>query len=496
VWDWLRRFFPATRFAQSVTVLAGGTVLAQALVVASSPILTRLYEPEAFGVLAVYSSILSVLLVFGTMRYELAVPLPEDDNVAACLVILAFAILTLVAATAEVGLWAFGDQLATWLNGGALRPYLWLLPVGLLGEGAFQTLSYWAMRKGHFGELARAKIVQVAAMVAVQIGTATFGVGTVGLMVGDTVGRLAGGGMLVIVLGVGGSVALLKRTPMQSVVNVARRYAKFPLVTSWASLLNVVSLQAPIVLLSAFFGIRVAGFYSLAYRVLGLPSAVLGQAAGQVFLTRAAQARRQPERLAALTKGVSLALLGIGLPVFGVIMIAGKELFVLVFGQEWAIAGEHAQVLSLWFMLWLVSSPLSSLLLVREWQGLSLALTVFQLSLRMVAIWLGARMGSSGVAVVLLGAAGVVIALVEFRWFFRAARLPVRDVAGGAARLFGVCAAAMIPVALASATGRLLVVLPAITVSMAGYFWLVLRTGSLLGLAPHQVSTPHGKSST
>ena len=67
-------------FARNVAVLAGGTALGQGLAVLASPLLTRLYTPSGFGVLAAYTSIFSILLVVVALRYELAIPLPEDDE--------------------------------------------------------------------------------------------------------------------------------------------------------------------------------------------------------------------------------------------------------------------------------------------------------------------------------------------------------------------------------------------------------------------------------
>jgi O-antigen/teichoic acid export membrane protein len=51
--------------------------LGQAITVLVSPILTRLYTPEDFGVFGVYASILGIVTVVASLRYEYALPLPE-----------------------------------------------------------------------------------------------------------------------------------------------------------------------------------------------------------------------------------------------------------------------------------------------------------------------------------------------------------------------------------------------------------------------------------
>ena len=49
---------------RKVSVLAMGTVFAQGLAVIALPVLTRIYEPEDFNILAVYVAVLGVLTCF------------------------------------------------------------------------------------------------------------------------------------------------------------------------------------------------------------------------------------------------------------------------------------------------------------------------------------------------------------------------------------------------------------------------------------------------
>jgi len=147
-----------------------------------------------------------------------------------------------------------------------------------------------------------------------------------------------------------------------SLVAVAARYRRFPLLTSWSGLLNVGSLQLPSILFSAGFGAAAAGLYALSFKMLVLPTMLVAQAVGQVFLSRAATVAREPERLRQLTERTALALFACGLPVFAAVAVGGPQLFATVMGSQWEQAGRYAQVLAPWFVVWLVSNPLSGML--------------------------------------------------------------------------------------------------------------------------------------
>ena len=84
----LQRLLPKKSFLRGVSVLVGGTAGAQIMSLLAAPLLTRLYTPEDFGLIAVYGSLLAIISVITCLRYELAIPLPEDEGVAANLVML------------------------------------------------------------------------------------------------------------------------------------------------------------------------------------------------------------------------------------------------------------------------------------------------------------------------------------------------------------------------------------------------------------------------
>ena len=99
-WAWL----PGGAFARHVVTLASGTALGQLLLVLALPVLTRLYTPADYGALAVYSSTLTVLLVLASLRFEVAIPLPDDDRAAGSL--LALSLLALAVVTLVVSCWS------------------------------------------------------------------------------------------------------------------------------------------------------------------------------------------------------------------------------------------------------------------------------------------------------------------------------------------------------------------------------------------------------
>jgi O-antigen/teichoic acid export membrane protein len=436
----IKAWLPTRGFSGQVALLAGGTVVGQSVVVLASPVLTRLYAPADWGVLATYTAVLSVVGVLSSLRYEQAIPLPDDNDAAGHLLALSLLLVLVTSGALLVilGLWA--GPLLRWLHLEPLRPFCAVLLVSVLGGGVYQVLSMWAARTQAFSRLARTRVTQGVGGVAAQLAGGVLHLAPAGLLLGDAVGRIGGSGVL---WDDARRAVAWHRLRWRGLWAVMIRYAKFPLITTWAGLLNIISLQLPTLLLVSYFGMTVTGHYALGYRVLGAPSLLIGQAIGQVFFARAA-ANPRPEVLRALTERTALGLLAAGVPLYGCVILAGPALFALCFGAEWHAAGVYAQALAPWFLLWLISSPLSGLLIVREWQEATLLFTVVECGLRWATIAVGAHLGTPLLAVQLLAGSGVIISLAAIGWFLHAASSSYRRLARGGLLVLGVAAGTLL----------------------------------------------------
>ena len=121
------------RYARGVLMVVGGTAAGQVLALAALPLITRLYTTSDFGVLAVYTSMLLVLMSVASLRYELTLSIAPDGQTAANLLALCLLLVVAVAAISGTVALVFADQIAAATNTPALADYMVLLPLGVLG---------------------------------------------------------------------------------------------------------------------------------------------------------------------------------------------------------------------------------------------------------------------------------------------------------------------------------------------------------------------------
>jgi O-antigen/teichoic acid export membrane protein len=398
----LQKWLPANSFARGVAVLSGGTVGAQLLLLLAAPILTRLYSPEDFGILAVFIAILGILGIIASLRYELAIPIAEDNETALNVVALCLLITLGMATLTALLVWLAGNWFANLLNISEVFTYFWLLPVGVLLIGIYQTFNYWATREKAFGRISQTKLTQSVSSLLIQF--SCFKLGPLGLIAGYIMGQFVGSLKLANSALESADRKSLSFKKMQS---AAGRFRRFPQFTTWAGLLNTSGHQITPLILISFFGAGVAGWYALANRVVSMPANLLGSAIGNVFFAHAADAHRA-NRLAELVENVQIKLIAISLPIAVFIFLVGPDLFVLMFGLDWRIAGEFAQWLILSSFVGFLISSLSLIFPVLEQQKLGLSLQIVLFILKISGLMIGVMAENYLLAVILYAIGGAV----------------------------------------------------------------------------------------
>jgi len=372
------------RFVRAVTVLAGGTAIGQVLMIAVLPLLTRLYTPEEFSVLAVYSGLVMIIAPAACLRLDIAIPMPERDEDAANLLVLALFFAVMLSGILALLIFTMPADLVSLLRVPQLEPFLWMLPLGVLLIASSSALQFWSARKHRFTLIAKAKVTQASAGAGVMIGMGIFGATSSGLMFG----QLINSGMAIVSLG---RSAIAEKQEVINAVNVAemrrlfRSHDRFVKYSTFETLANNAAIQVPVVMIAALVGGPEAGFLALAMRIMQAPLGLIGSSIAQVYVSRAPEAHRSGT-LGILTANILGGLMRTGV---GPLIFAGiiaPDAFSMIFGDEWRRAGVLVGWMTPWFVFQFLVSPVSMALHVTNSQKIALALQLTGLVIRVAAI--------------------------------------------------------------------------------------------------------------
>ncbi|MCU1756087.1 lipopolysaccharide biosynthesis protein [Pseudomonas helleri] len=369
---------------RSVGVLVGGTAFSQLLMVLALPLLTRLYTPEDFSILAVYTAILTIISTAACLRFDIAIPLPKQDNTAIQLLILALIFSLTTSLIIAIPILYNPLAIAALLNQPLIAPYLFLIPMGVFLASSYSALQFWATRNKNFKLITKTRISQVILGVGTQLTLGWFGLQSLGLILGQIL--ISGAGIVSLSRYSRKNIAWEKyKLDLNSLKNTFKEFEKFPKISTFETLANNAAIQVPLILIAAIAVSAEAGFLMLAMRAMQVPMSLIGNATAQVYLSKASEEFREGQ-LPSFTHKILLSLIKVGIAPLLFFCMCAPLIFSIVFGKEWGRAGELVSWMAPWFIIQLITSPISMVMYVRSRQASMLMLTLAGLAIRVGAV--------------------------------------------------------------------------------------------------------------
>lgn len=353
----IKNFLNKSPFLKSVTLLVGGTGLGQLISIAAMPILTRLYGPESFSVLAVYSSTLSLLTVIACLRFEIAIPLPKNDIIGAALTVLSLGFVLIFSILSGLIVFLVPDIINK-LTNYKISQFLWLLPLGIFTIGMYNALQYWSTRKKKFLLISKTRVSQSLTGTSIKLGSGyLFSGHPFGLMLGQLISQ--GAGFLSFLSSIlKNDIKIFKSIKMSHYKVALARFSKFPKFSTFEAFANTGGIQIPIILITYFAVGTEAGFLMIAIQLLSAPMGLIGDSIAQVYLAEGAD-RYHKNELKAFTHKTIKNLAKISIVPLLIAGFVSPFLMPYLLGNNWNRTGILISWMIPWFFMQFITSPIS-----------------------------------------------------------------------------------------------------------------------------------------
>jgi len=353
-------------FARHVLALGGGHALAQVIALVLSPVIARLYSPEAFGLFAAYSALPYVLAVLATMQYEVALVLPRRDRQAACLLIFILILCPTLALALGLSLLIFNDQIAELMGTPRLAVWLVALPVSITLAGWYQALRLWTMRREAFADVGRNAVTRAATGAGLACVMGIWppfpGAPEGGLILSQIVAEIFGNLLLVWRMYRRDS-ALFAWPGWLRLLATARRWRSLALPYLAGQVMAKGYQSLPVLAIGWLFGPAAAGLFAWADRFVSLPSLVAASI-GDVYRQRATVEYHRHGRFDGLMRRTLTATTALAVLPYAVGIMFAPALFGWFFGPDWRDAGVLAQILLVGGFFSFVTTPVDSAILI------------------------------------------------------------------------------------------------------------------------------------
>ena len=343
----------------NTTVLISGSAFAQLIPILLRPFLTRPFSAEIFGAYSVYGSLIGILVIISSFKYELAIMLPRKDKEAANVFFLAIFLNLIFNIFLLIVLIIWKKTILHFLNlSDAFAGYLFFVPLGTFFLSSYQSINYWLIRKKRFPPITFNKFIRRSFEGISQVGFKLIKIPQF-LLYGDIIGHIAN-----LCSGIyqgmrsGLKIKLLSFSKIKYVFSKYDDYPKFNLIPA---IMSACSSLLPAIFINKFFTLQDAGFMDLSKMLLSIPIALISLSVSSVLLQRTSEKCKNKESIIKELSLILIVISIIGVIEILVISLFGEELFKIIFGAQWRFSGVIAKFLVWSFSLNFIVNSFNSL---------------------------------------------------------------------------------------------------------------------------------------
>jgi O-antigen/teichoic acid export membrane protein len=376
-------------FNKNVAKVLTGSLLSQIITLGLSPILTRIYKPEDFSSLALYLSVVSILTVMSTFKYDKAIILPSNDYHALGLVALSstIALLTSLIYFIVFIVISYNIDFFDWLVG--IQEWLIYVPITICSRALYTILNTWFNRQKRYVTLSKNRVFTSGSNNLLKIVFQVTGnMGALGLILSEVISQWFSFYLFGRVFWKSNikKLVILRRS---DVVFLAKKYRAFPLWSMPADFVGIFSRELPVLMFSFYFGGTSVGLYMLTLRTVDAPFTLLSSSILEVFKQEATDEYNVNGNCNKVFLNTLKKLIIISILPFLVLFFSAPALFEWIYGSNWLEAGKYAQILSVMYFFKFISSPLSYVFYIVGKLNVDLILHLFILFISAISIYLG-----------------------------------------------------------------------------------------------------------
>ncbi len=374
-------------YIKQIATLMSGTLIAQIVMLIFIPVITHIYTPIEFGTYSLFLSLVNIIGLVSSFKYDQAIMLPKNEDNAKSIVILCLIIVMSVTFFSSLIVIFFYDLIVAYFNGKS--DIVVFIPVGILLVGMMQFINAYTSRNQEYKELAKMRVLNACTITGFQTGSKYF-FKFDGLVYGKLIADFLTVAMLIKLHKNRLKIFLAKKSRIKRRILInLKRYSHFPKYQSFTVFLNALSQSAPILLLTLLYSAEIAGYYALTVRVLQAPIGLVGGATREVYYQKAARLHAAGENILNLYLKTSFSLFKLFILPFFVFLFFGKDIFIFIFGNNWELSGVFSQILIVWFLFSFVNSPSVMTYSILKLQKIQMYIEIVSIILRILSIYIG-----------------------------------------------------------------------------------------------------------
>ena len=403
-----------SELVRNTTKLLSANVLAQVVGLLIYPVLTRMYSQDDFGLLSLFVSMGGVMALVATAEYQYSIVLPKEEKTAVGAWHMGGMILCCVTLLVALSI-PFAPQIAALFKAPALSRWYWALPIYVFLMGLWALLNYWYSRHKMFGRIGTYQVTQSLVGAGAKAGFGASGFTGGGLIVSAFLAPLTA-----ICLNIATSLRALNplRTfDKNATREAARTYKNFPCFSLPRALVNNVSGNLGVWLLTPAFGLTSVGFFGMAITLAFRPLNVIRNSIYQVLYQRTSERVQMHASIRHIFfQLLTKTALIVGLA-FAVLYFILPTLCGWILSEGWEETGELIRLFLPWLFFSMLVAPICFLADVFGKQKIGLFFEILLASVRALGLMIGIWQQDFHLAVLAYSLSSALVICLQLLWY-------------------------------------------------------------------------------
>lgn len=351
-----------SKFRKDLGVSTTSSIISFVISLGLTPIMTRLYTPEDYGIFSLINTISMFLATLALFSLQSAFPLEKSFirrvqllGTLTGIIVLTFFILSILSILGVILIdsvsWHF--------------LFLPILVLAVMSQRIFFSLS---VSHEKFTHIAKSRVIhpfiaKIFSIIAALISQSN----AVFLVLFESLGYF----IQTYILFKNKESKNVKRY-IKNILDFSRykkalhRYSHFASYFHLSNLLSATFLMMQPLIISVNYSAQETGLFSLANSMIALPAQLISMATASVIYAKMIKLNNEHKDISTFILKVILIFFCLGLIPYSIINKFGMELFSLVFGKEWIESGKIASILSYSLFVYFIYLPINSIFRVKN----------------------------------------------------------------------------------------------------------------------------------
>jgi len=410
----INKLKPKSEFSRNVLTLMTGTMIAQAIPILISPILTRIYTPEDFGILALFIGLVSIAAVVVSGRYDLSIILPKLDTHAVHLLLLSITIALIVSSL----------YLLIIIFVHIIKSFHWiyfLIPITVFFIGLNNIFDKYNNRIKNYKLMSYQRLIKTSVEAIISITFLLFFGIKLGMIWGFIFGYFMSSMTMLYVNYQTYKYHKIKPSFIK-MKSLAQRYSNFPQYNMPNALLNTIAANLPIFFIPLFYSEAILGLYAFGFKIVQAPLVLLSVSIFNVLGQTMASRYSMGEEIESLFIQMAKKLISIAIIIVPFFFFL-DDIFAFVFGEDWRVSGEYIQILSPWILLVFIVSPFATIPHIYNKQKKALYIEVISFILKILLFFIGGMFLTIEEILFGLMLISSMVILYSFVWYYQLVKI-------------------------------------------------------------------------